>query len=82
MVADALTANAFSGAWLIGAITIRQVLFLVAFHIISLPICDLLPHPGIDGRPIRFSHNDRFLANVIPSPLNGSLTTNHRLAAG
>lgn len=82
MVADTFTANAFSGAWLIGAITIRQVLFLVAFHFISLPICDLPPHPGIDGRHIYFSHNDRLSANVIPSPLNGSLTTNPRLAAG
>lgn len=82
MVADALTANAFSGAWLIGVITIRQVLFPVAFHIISLPICDLPHHLGIDRRYISFSYNERLSANVIPSPLNGSLTTNHRLAAG
>jgi len=74
MVADAFTANAFSGAWLVGAITIRQVLFLVAFHIISLHICGLPPHPGIDGQYIRFSHNDRLSVNVIPSPLHGPLT--------
>ena len=82
MVDDTFTANAFSGAWLIGAITIRQVLFLVAFHIISLPIGDLPYPPGINGRHIRFSHNDRISGNVIPSPRNGSLTINPRLAAG
>lgn len=90
MITDAVTADSFSGAGLVAAITIRHIFFLIAFHI-DLPINVRLRLRGLERQSFVFQELlcNGFRKGVLMPPRAGSggkapayFTINHRLAAG